>query len=117
MIAAMIVARKGFVGFVGSCVICPPLVKCQFKLTTAISSRPGTKVGASKTAPDLPIKGGTKGAAALKKRTSGLPTGSFLRREAKNPVRAGRKPLARYGAVEGALARDLLLPGSKLDAD
>ena len=78
---------------------------------TCESSRPGTKVGASKIAPDLPIKGDTKVAAPSKKRTSGLPTGSFLRREAKNPVRAGRKPLARYGAVEGALARDLLLPG------
>jgi len=60
----------------------------------AISSRPGTKVGASKIAPDLPIKGGTKVAAPSKKRTGGLPTGSFFRREAKNPVRADRKPLA-----------------------
>ena len=71
--------------------------------------RPGTKVSASKIAPDLPIKGGTKVAAPSKKRTGGLPTGSFFRREAKNPVRADRKPLPRYGAMEGALARGLLL--------
>src|SRR5262249_50188375 len=54
---------------------------------------------------------GYKVAAPFKKRTSGLPTGSILRREAKNLVQVARKPLARYGAVEGALARDLLLPG------
>jgi hypothetical protein len=61
--------------------------------------------------------GGTKVAAPSKKRTSGLPTGSFFRREAKNQAQADRKPLARYGAMEGALARGLLLPASKLDAD
>ena len=47
----------------------------------------------------------------LKKRTSGHPTGSFQWSEAKNPVQAVCKPLARYGAMEGALARGLLYIG------
>jgi hypothetical protein len=54
---------------------------------------------------------GTKVAAPFKKRTTGLPTGSLLRPEAKNTVQADRKPLARYRAMEGARARSLLTSG------
>jgi hypothetical protein len=53
-------------------------------------------------------KGGTKVAAPLKKRTIGLPTGTFFRREAKNPAQADCKPLARYGAM--GRARSQLAP-------
>ncbi len=53
-------------------------------------------------------KGVTDIAAPSQKRTSGHPTGSFQRSEAKNPVQAVCKPLVHYGAMEGALARGLL---------
>jgi hypothetical protein len=56
-------------------------------------------------------KGDTDIAAPSQKRTSGHPTASFQWSEAKNPLQAFCKPLARYGAMEGALARGLLYIG------
>jgi hypothetical protein len=69
------------------------------------------KAGGSKAEPDLPIKGSTKVAASLKKRTSGLPTRSSSSPRSQKPGASDRKPLARYGAMEGALARSLLTSG------
>jgi len=60
---------------------------------------------------------GTQGKPLSKKRTSGHPTGSFLRREAKNPAQADRKPLARSGAIGARSLAACSLRGSKLDAD
>jgi hypothetical protein len=56
-------------------------------------------------------------AAPLKKRTSGLPTGSLADDEAILAANRPQKPLARYGAMEGALARGLLRLSTPQDRD
>ena len=53
-------------------------------------------------------QGGTKIAAPSRKTHQRPSYGLVSSREVQNPVQADRKPLARYGAIEGALARGLL---------